>query len=60
MLLLIIGVQVLFDALHFWHVINWPAWKGLLPVETGAPLWVAWTWLKVWAVQKIQAEKNGE
>lgn len=50
MLLLILVVQVLFDALRYARVIDWSPWFGLMPVYIGAPLWVGWTRLKVWAV----------
>lgn len=50
MLLLIIGVQVLFDVLRYARIIDWSSWFGLMPVYIGGPLWLLWTGLKVWAV----------
>lgn len=52
MLLLIVALEVLFTDLRLYHVTDWSPWAVALPLLAGFPLWLAWTWLKIWAVSK--------
>lgn len=57
MLLLTILLWAVFLGLRLGHVTDWNQWAVNLPLLIGIPLWVVWTWLKIWAVTRIV--KNG-